>query len=284
MSDAATWDRALEEERAFIASLGGYTLEIAGARLVTHERIPVPRFNFAQEVRISAGRQAAFFERALDHYFQRALRPSFRVEEPVPGFLEAGFARFGFRRRTEPHTVLLAEEAVRPAKPSGHRIRRATESEVDIVAGFWTSYRERDEFRRALEVLWSRPNPDEQLEPLLALEDSHPVAAALLHRYRGIAAIHAVATQPGARGRGAATALVAEALRIASPESGPAVIHSDYAPLDRRLGVLGFTRSRRFIVYELPADARLELPSPGPPGPPRWRPPRQRLATSESAA
>jgi hypothetical protein len=78
--------------------------------------------------------------------------------------------------------------------------------------------------------------------------------------------------------------MVVEALRIASPESGPVVIHSDYAPLDRRLRALGFTRSRRFAVYELPADARLELPAPAPPGPPRWRPPRKRPVTSESPA
>ncbi|HXW66396.1 MAG TPA: GNAT family N-acetyltransferase [Thermoplasmata archaeon] len=267
---------ALESERQFVLALGGFALQIPGAVLVTHEKLPVPRFNYVQVEAISPERQTAFFERALDHYFQRALRPTFRLPRPVPAHLDAGLRRFGFRSREEPLEVLV-DDGEGPAVLSrgAREIREAEPSELDRISAFWTEARERPEFRSALDVAWHHPNPDEELRPLLALEAGAPVAAALFYRYRATASLQAVATQPDARGRGAASALVrvARSRAVAEP-GGRASITADSAR--QRLGLerLGFRSALSFRVYELGAEARLEIPSPGPPGPPRWRPPR----------
>ncbi|MGI0156263.1 MAG: GNAT family N-acetyltransferase, partial [Thermoplasmata archaeon] len=119
------------------------------------------------------------------------------------------------------------------------------------------------------------PNPHEQLEPLLAFRDGEAVSAAVVYRYRTTAGIHAVATRPAARGQGAASDLVRYAL--AAEPAGSADRYSIWADsrrLERHLTGLGFSPARSFREYALPRAAQLSLPSPGPPGPPRWRPPR----------
>ncbi|MCI4330650.1 MAG: GNAT family N-acetyltransferase [Thermoplasmata archaeon] len=276
MADTDQLERALREEREFVLTLGGFALEIPGATLVTHERVPVPRFNFVQDVRVGPGRQAAFFERALDHYFQRTLRPSVRIGEPVPAHLDSGLRRFGFRRRGEPHTVLLHARVGGPRAPGGFEIRRARPEEVDSLVRFWTGEAEGDEFRRSLTVAWEHPNPGESLRPLLAERDGVVVAAALIYETERTVGLHAVSTQPSARGQGAATALVAHALAAEIPPSAEVVtISSENERTERRLNSLGFAAARRYAVYELPPSASLQMPDPGPPPPPRWRPPRR---------
>jgi GNAT superfamily N-acetyltransferase len=275
-SDPLAVEAALEAERQFVLTLGGFALEIPGATLVTHERLPVPRFNFVQELGVGPERQSAFFERALDHYFQRALRPTFRVPLPVAAHVDRGLRRFGFRPRPSP-LVLFLEKAGGPrAERPPPDVRPATPAELDLVASFWTSERERPEFRTALDVAWAHPNPHERLQPLLAFRAAEAVAAALVYRYRSAAGIHGVATRPSARGQGAASDLVRFAL--SRDPVGPGVRYSlfaDSARLARRLELLGFSPARSFQEYELPPDAALAFPPPGPPGPPQWRPPRK---------
>ncbi len=267
---------ALDAEAEFVLTLGGLALRVRGALLVTHEKIPVPRFNYVQVDRIGAERQTAFFERALDHYFQRALRPTFRLPQPVEPHLDHGLRRLGFVPRTEPLSVML-EGTSRPPEPapSGFAVRPARDAELDEVAAFWTGAKERLEFRTAVDVAWHHPHPDEQLVPLLATADGEIVAAALLYRHGATVGIHFVATHPSARGRGAASELVRYALKE-RPLGGPVrhTIVADSARLEARLRKLGFGSALSFAVYELPRGAELALPSPGPPGPPRWRPPR----------
>ncbi|HTT73651.1 MAG TPA: GNAT family N-acetyltransferase [Thermoplasmata archaeon] len=276
--DDLTLDAALEAERAFVLTLGGFALELPGAVLVTHEKIPVPRFNFAVVRAVGRERQAAFFEHALDHYFQRALRPSFRVPIPVPAHLDAGLRRFGFRARPDPLTVLRATAGGSDGRPEPVRVRAAATDELDLVASFWTGERERPEFRTALEIAWAHPNPDERMAPLLASLNGEPIAAAIVYRHRSTAGIHAVATRPTARGRGAATALVRHAIRT-EPAGAAAryTMFADSPRLEARLASLGLAPVGAFRAYELPADAELALPPPGPPGPPRWRPPRDQV-------
>jgi len=268
-------EAALEAERQFVLTLGGFALEMAGATLVTHEKLPVPRFNFVQELGVGRERQTAFFERALDHYFQRALRPTFRVPVPVPDHLDAGLRRFGFRPRAASLVLLLSTGERPPPGGTAVEVRRARPAEVELVAAFWASPRERPEFRTALEVAWVHPNPHERLVPLFALLDGHVVASAIVYRYRSSAGVHAVATTPSARGQGAASDLVRFALR--EDPAGPGVRYSiwaDSARLVARLEKLGFRPARTFQEYELPASAELAFPAPGPLGPPRWRPGR----------
>lgn len=267
---------ALREERQFVLTLGGYALEIPGAALVTHERVPVPRFNFVQDVRVGRNRQAAFFERALDHYFQRALRPTFHVRDPVPDHLAAGLQRFGFRARSEPQVVLIRRGPPVERPLASIPVRRARPDEVDTLVRFWTGEREGEEFRRALEVTWEHPNPGESIRPLLAEENGAPVAAALVYEHDGVVGIHAVSTQPARRGQGAATALVAHALASEVPAAARLVTMTvESRRTAERLATLGFEVVQRFVVYELPGQAQLSLPAPGPPQPPRWRPPRR---------
>jgi hypothetical protein len=274
-ADPRAVEAALATERQFVLSLGGFALEIPGASLVTHERLPAPRFNFVQELGVGPERQAAFFERALDHYFQRALRPAFRLPEPAPAHLDAGLRRFGFRSRDDPLALMLAAGPVRwNAAPRGD-VRPAERSETDLVASFWSSEAERPEFRAALEVAWSHPNPPERLTPLLAFRDGEAVSAALVYRYRSMAGIYFVVTRASARGQGSASDLV----RFAVSDSGDGArarysIFADSPRLQRRLETLGFAVARRFRVYELPEGVELSLPPPGPATGPRWRPPR----------
>jgi GNAT superfamily N-acetyltransferase len=277
-------EAALDAERQFVLTLGGFALEIPGAALVTHEKIPVPRFNFVQELGVGPERQAAFFERALDHYFQRALRPTFRVPRPVPGHVEAGLKRFGFRPRPTVLKLLLSTGARPRAMTEDVSVHVATRSELDLVASFWTGEPERPEFRTALDVAWNHPNPHEQLAPLLAVLDDETVATALVYRHRSSAGIHGVATRPAARGKGAASELVVYALTHDPVGKGVRYsIFADSSRLEQRLARFGFLPARTFQEYELPPDAVLAVPPPGPAGPPQWRPPRGRPSASEGS-
>jgi GNAT superfamily N-acetyltransferase len=271
-------DAALREERELVLSLGGYALELAGGVLVANERIPVPRFNFVQYVRLHRNRQSTFLERALDHYFQRALRPSIRAEQPVPDFLDASLRRLGFRPKPEPWSLLLRRRPSRPLpSESTYAVRTATADELPLLSAFWTGPSEREEFLRALAVALEHPNPDEWLVPGIAVRNGSPASAALLHTDRSSVGIHGVVTQPSERGQGAATALVAGLLENshAKEKTGAVAMWSDSARLDRRLGSLGFEVVARYSVYELPAEAQLAMPSPAPAAPPRWRPPKR---------
>jgi len=270
-------EAALEAERQFVFTLGGFALEVAGAALVTHEKIPVPRFNFVQELGVGPERQTSFFEHALDHYFQRALRPLFRVPTPVPEHVDSGLRRFGFRPKASPLVLMLSREPAPSPPTSNVTVRAAEHRDLDLVASFWTSERERPEFRSAIDIAWSHPNPNEGLVPLLASVGTETVSAALVYRYRSSAGIHAVATRPSARGKGAASSVVAfaRARRIGGPVDRYSIF-ADSARLERKLETLGFSPARSFTEYELPASADLALPPPGPPAGPRWRPPRER--------
>ncbi|MCI4362226.1 MAG: hypothetical protein L3J77_03435, partial [Thermoplasmata archaeon] len=173
-------DRAVGVERAFVLATGGFSLEVAGASLVTHERIPVPRFNFIAVGRIGADRQTAVFERALDHYFQRALRPSIRVAWPVPAYIDKTVQGLAFRPRTEPHTLLWTRPSAGTTPASDVEARRAEPEELDLVLGFWTDGPHRGELRRAIEVAWAHPNPEERLVPLLAETGGETVGSAIV--------------------------------------------------------------------------------------------------------
>lgn len=275
-------EAALREERGFVLSLGGYALELAGGVLLVHERIPVPRFNFVQSVRLHRRRQSAFLERVLDHYFQRALRPTIRVETPVPEFLDATLRQMGFRPASEPWSLLLRRRPSTGPATSPFEVRRATAEELPWIASFWTGEADREEFLRALTVAMEHPNPHESVVPGVALRGGVPASAGLLHVDGFGSGIHGVVTQPSERGRGAATALVAGLLQEipAAAANHPVAMWSDHPRLETRLETLGFGTAARYAVYALPPDAELALPSAGPPGPPRWRPPRR--AASES--
>ncbi len=278
MTDAAEEldsERALDAEVEFVLTMGGLALRLAGATLVTHEKIPVPRFNFVWARGVGAERQTSFFERALDHYFQRALRPTFRVPLPVEGHLDRGLRRLGFSLRPEPLTLLLERAQTVREPEEAAEVSQATASDLDAVAGFWTSAKERPEFRTALDIAWHHPNPDEELVPLLARLEGEPASAAVLYRHGSAAGIHLVATHLSARGRGAASDIVRYALRERPLRSAARFsIFADSPRLESRLVKLGFTPVRSFAVYDLPESAELAIPPPGPPTPPRWRPPR----------
>jgi len=272
---AGAADAALDAERRWVLALGGFALEIPGATLVTHEKLPAPRFNFVVVRRIARERQTSFFEHALDHYFQRALRPTFRVPVPVPSHLAHGLGRFGFRRRAERLAVLVERPRARSAAPE-FAVRPARADEFESIAAFWSVERERPELRTALEIAAHHPNPDEALVPVVAELDGRAVAAALVYRHGRSAGIHLVSTRSDARGRGAASALVGF-VRRTDPAGRPVhySMFADSLRLRRRLLRLGFALAREYAEFSLPADAELSLPPPGPPTPPRWRPPRR---------
>jgi GNAT superfamily N-acetyltransferase len=259
-----------------VLSLGGFALELSGGTLVTNERIPVPAFNYVEGVRVAPQRQSAFFETALDHFFQRALRPSFRVAPPVPVHVDRTLRGLGFVVREDPLVVLASPTGGRPTA-NGARVDvdPVGVDEAGTVSAFWTHARERDEFQRGLTVAMNAPNPGQGLVALLAREQGVVVGAGLIHFLDGRAEVHAVSTAPAARGHGVATDLVRRAMGVAEERDAQAIgILSTTPRLARRLAPLGFGEVERLVEYHLPPDAELAIPSPGPPTPPRWRPPR----------
>jgi hypothetical protein len=273
--DAGLSEFASDSDRCFVLAAGGYSLELAGGSLVTHERIPVPKFNHALVRRLGPGRQSAFFERALDHYFQRAIRPTFRVEGPVPEHIDRTLGQLAFRRRPNPYRLLWARPHSNARAAEGIAVREAGTGELDTIVGFWTDGPNREELRRSLDVVWNRPNSGERLVPLLAERDGVPVGSAVVLEQPPVASLHGVATVPDDRDHGIASSLVAFALGAPDPAIvGAVVFGTDASSAGPRLEPLGFSALRELVEYELPPDAALAMPDPGPAQPPRWRPPR----------
>ncbi len=264
----------LHSEQSFIRALGGFVLGVAGGELVTHERVPLPQFNFVQVREVAPERRTAFFERALDHYFQRALRPTFRLPNPTPSHLDASLRGLGFRPRSESLTVM---RPLHPRAPSGdaYDVRAAREADFDGLLELWTGVKDRPELRSALDVVWHHPNPDEQLTPVLAARGGRAVSGGLLYEHAGVAGLHLIATRTGARGQGAASSLVSGVFAAGGAgASEPGFLLADSDRLRAGLARLGFRSEEEFRVYELPKEAELSLPVAPPPGAPRWRPPR----------
>jgi hypothetical protein len=268
-------EAALASERRFVSTLGGLVLGIAGAELVTHERIPIPRFNFVQVSGVDRGRQSAFFERTLDHYFQRALRPTFRIPLPEPEHLKSGLLGFGFRPRPQP-IVLLVGEAERAAPPSTDlSVRPATNAELDEVGDLLDVDAGRAEFRTAIDIAWHAPNPGETLTPIVATRDDRIVSAGLRYEVGGSAGLHFITTRTGDRGQGAASSLAMGAFALGSIGADEIpYLFADSSRLEQHLSRLGFTPALSFREYTLPPEVELAFPPPGPATPPRWRPPR----------
>lgn len=267
-------ETALAAEQQFVRTLGGFVMGIAGGDLVIHERIPLSRFNFVVVHTFSPERRTAFFERALDHYFQRAIRPTFRVPNPVPAHVDSGLRALGFRPRPAPLTLLLSgSELAAPA--SDLVVRPATASEFDEILSLWTTEKERPELRTALDIVWHHPNPEERLTPMVAARDGTVVSAGILYEARGETGLHFIATRPGERGQGAASALVSGVFGGGDGRTRPnGFLLADSARLETGIVRLGFLPARVFTVYELPPEAELALPPVPAAGPPRWRPPR----------
>lgn len=269
-------ERILREERELVYAFGGYALEFSGGALVTNERLPVPRFNFVQDVRVARDRMAAFFERALDHYFQRALRPTFRVPDPVPLHVDTTLRRLGFLPTGDGWSVLagVPERAEDPTAASLDVVVDARGA-GEHLANRWAPSGDRAEFCRAVEVLADHPNPGERLEALVGRENGRTVASALVYVRDDRASVHAVTTEPDARGRGIATGIVAQACRrlveLGSPRT---LLLSEVGRLEERLAPFGLHRVGHLEEYRLPTDVALVVPPPGPAAPPRWRPPR----------
>lgn len=275
MPDALV-DVAAGIDRTFTLALGGFSLELAGGSLVTHERIPVSRFNHVLVDRIGPGRQTAFFERALDHYFQRALRPTVRVRPPVAPYVDETLRTLAFRPRPETYVVWWARPT--PAAPpvSSSEIRDVGLGELDTIVNFWTEGPHRPELRRSLDVAGHHPNSGERLTLLVAERAGVPLGSAVVFERPPIASLHGIATVPDARGQGVASDLVTGARGLPFDAAVQAVVlASDSGRGATRLDELGFRVVREYTEYELPADAELTMPSPGPPQPPRWRPPRE---------
>jgi len=268
-------ETALAAEQQFVRTLGGFVMGISGGDLVVHDRIPLARFNFVVVHSFSPERRAAFFERALDQYFQRAIRPTFRVAHPVSAHVDSGLRSLGFRPNSASLTLLLSGGEIGPPPSSDLTVRPATEAEFDSILSLWTTERERPELRTALDIVWHHPNPEERLTPMVAARATDIVSAGILYEARGEMGLHFIATRPGEEGQGAASELVAGV--FAASEGRTRVngfLFADSPRLEARLVRLGFRPARLFTVYELPVDAALALPPVPPTGPPQWRPPR----------
>jgi len=269
--DESSIATGLDLERRFVLALGGFAHEIAGATLVTFERVPSEPFNFGDIGPVSPLRLTALVERSLDHYFQRAIRPVFRVAEPVPAGLDAALRRVGFRRDGAGLRVLVSSPRAARPRASGLVVRRASHDELDTLVSLWAPPRERLELRAAIDNAWCHPNPAEELVPFLATRGETPVGAAMVYVFGRSRALVLTAAGPGRPSAAGASALVSTALRddpgrplwtVAPARPG------DPDPPD------GFRVVGTLRRYRLSPAAELDLGPIPPAGPPRWRPPR----------
>ena len=277
---------ALAAERGFVRMLGGYTVGLPGGTLLVNERIPEPRFNAVQEVTLAPERQTEFYETALDHYFQRALRPTFRVTLPVPAHVDAGLRRFAFLPREGPEVWLVAgpDRPAPPPAPPG--IRRARPEELDRLIPLWIGAPYRLELRRRIEVGWNHPNPSELLQPFLREgDDGSVVSAGLAYRRGPCLDLEQVVTVPDHRGVGAATSLVDHILEDPlGRDAAYVAIRSAEPRLAEHLAPHGFRVAEHHRVYDLPPDAKLQFPVGPSPSGPIWRPPRGDPGATTSGA
>jgi GNAT superfamily N-acetyltransferase len=252
-------DWGLRNERGFCGAFGGYSLEIPGGYLVVNEKVPVARFNHVQDVRTSPGRVLAFVERALEHYFQRALRPTFEIPDSVeqPLLLRA-LERAGYRHlgpAQERRLLWWDPEGTERGGPPSRSLEvevMGPDSDLDLLARFWMREREREEIVRSLDVALSHPNPGEEIRPYLAREQGVPVATAMIYRYRGTAGLHSVAILPSARARGLGTSLVHWILEDwVRSGGGPLTMWIERDRVPGPLRSLGFREVARYRVYAL---------------------------------
>ncbi|MCI4367195.1 MAG: hypothetical protein L3K08_05545, partial [Thermoplasmata archaeon] len=195
---------------------------------------------------------------------------------PVPAHVEETLMRLGFRPRGTLESWLIAGPDRPVPEPVGG-VRRIRTQELEGVVAWWAGDRERAELRRQLEVGMNHPNPGEEETPFVATTPKGIVASAALGYQRGECLdIEAVSTHPEHRGRGSATSLVQGILADGmAVRSAFVALRSSEPRLAGRLATLGFRVAEENVLYDLPQDAALQLPtSPAAAGagPPLWRP------------
>lgn len=250
----------LREERAFCELFGGYAVELPGAVLVVNEKVPVPRFNWVQNVRCADGRVAALLEQALQHYYQRALRPTFELPVDLPqahlarGLLGQGYHDRGASRRRH---LLVWEGAPRPRSASssgGLQVEPLEEEHFGQLVDLLAEERFKEELHRYLVTATTSPNPGERTVPYWARDPEGPVSFGLYHRQGPVSALFGVGTVPARRGAGAATALVAGVLEREKVD-GPLLVASEGAHPPAPLLKLGFELWGSYEVYALTDEA-----------------------------
>ena len=271
---AAALAAAERAEQGYVRLLGGYTVGLPGGTLLVNERLPSSRFNVVQRVDVAPGRRTQFFEAALDHYFQRALRPRIRVAVPVPAHVAETLAGLGFAAAPMPELWLAVGPTGVLGRPPASA-NRVGSGELDPLVEVWGGPGERLELRRQIEVGLDHPNPGEQLAAFRSSGSAGElVSLALAYRNGDCVDLEAVHTVPAGRDRGAATALVAGILRDRFVAGAAFVVLRTEEPrLADRLATLGFEVVGRHAVFDLAAGADLRS-RPGPSQGPFWRPPR----------
>ncbi len=260
---------ALREERHFCELFAGHAVELTEAHLVVNEKVPVPRFNYVQDARCGPGRTAAFLERTLEHYYQRALRPAFELplRPSQPPLVEA-LRLMGYLSRGEDHhRHLLVWSGARPvpsgaarSDPDGElQVDRVPEDElgtfVDLLVESQARYRE--EVRRYLEVAIAHPHPGERVVPYVARAREGPVSFGLFHAHGAASGLFAVGTATTAREKGYATALVREVLAKEGRGAPlPLCLSAEGRVPPRPLLELGFEVWASFERFELSEEAR----------------------------
>ena len=259
--------RALELSRDFVAAFGGYSVEIPGAYLVVNEKVPVPRFNYVQDVVQAPGRVLAFIEKALEHYYQRALRPTIEVPRDVSQpALHRAIRAGGFTSRgaSQDRRLLIWEgfppdSPPPPAASPPRRVLPVAEDDLESFVDLWTPRRYRDEILRYFDVILAHPNPSERLVPYEIREGERILGLAVFYENRGVRGLPVVATVPDARSRGLATMLVAEILRRETSEvSSPVSLWLEGPRTPGPLLRLGFQERAAYEVYALPEERPLE--------------------------
>lgn len=246
-------------ERRFPMIFGGYSVEVPEAHLVVNEKLPAPRFNWVQDVRCSPMRVTAFLERTLDHYYARALRPTFQIRSGqadravVHALGLAQYAGLGPSHRShllvwDPHEG----EARLPPTSRDRTPTRLQDDEFGTLADLLVLPRQRQEVVRCLEVAETHPNPGERTVAYVARTPEGPRSVAIYARQGHHAGLFGVGTLPEARAQGWATDLVAGVLRAEAVRDGvPVVLSAEGARPPSPLLKMGFEFLESFDVYAL---------------------------------
>jgi ribosomal protein S18 acetylase RimI-like enzyme len=257
---------ALATDRRFSYLFGGYGVELPEAHLVVNERLPAPRFNWVQDLRCAPGRVTAFLERTLDHYYQRALRPTFELRS---GEIDAGIEKaLGLadyvRLAPERRRQLLrwdparAGALVRARPPGANAPAPLSDEELPAFAELLVLSRQQPEVVRCIQVAQAHPNPGEKVAAYAIRGTSGLRSVALFARHGREAGLFAVGTRPEDRSQGLATELVAAVLRAeALPEGIPVVLSLEGPEPPAPLVGLGFEPLQSFDVFAIgPAGER----------------------------
>jgi GNAT superfamily N-acetyltransferase len=253
---SSLWEQVLRSDEANLAYFAGRA-EVPGAALFCAERADAPEFDVALIYRVPSADAEGTLRTIIDYFQLHGRQPRVRLSpmsspEDWPGRLQ----RAGFTETDERFDYIVVPETLHLPDNPAVRVERA-ESLADAdrfsaiqVAGFAIPA-EHQAWDRALA---RRHLAQGQHNLYLAWLDGRAVGAARsIHLAGGVTAMAALATLPGARGRGVGVAVLKQMIQDARREGSRVifwtVVPGSYAAgMYSRLGFVTLFQTRSFAA------------------------------------